>query len=299
MKWIELSPNFRCNLRCVGCLPGKGEVPGADLAGEQVIHWLRRGRSEGATGLWLGGGEPTLRRDLVALVTAARRLGYAHVKLQTNGLLLAYPELTARLVDAGLTEVSLALRSPRASVHDALVRRAGAWEGLERALGVLGAHPGLALEGDVLVSRSNAADLPATVAHYAPRGVRSFSVWVLCRLLDDEATRAELVPYAEVVPPLVQAVARADELGVPLTSLHTPACVVPPEVRSHLYYPPELDLLVVNADGQSFWLEESPMEGGSPLPSCERCAWRPRCLGPRADYLDVFGPSAFVPVDEP
>ena len=297
MRWLELSPNFRCNLRCVGCLPESGDVPTDDLTGEQVLSWLRRGRAEGATGLWLGGGEPTLRRDLLALVNAARRLGYTEIKLQTNGLVLAYPDVTRRLVEAGLTTVSLALRSAEAEVHDALVRRPGAWAGLEQALAVLRGHPGLTLEGDVLLSRSNAPGLPATIEAYAARGVSAFSIWLLCRLIDDEATRRELVPFAEVMPSLVEAVARADARGVRLTSLHTPACVVPPEVRGHLYYPPELDLLVVNADGRSFWLEESPMEGGAPLPSCERCAWRPRCLGPRADYLDVFGPTEFVPIE--
>jgi len=297
MKWLEIAPNFRCNLRCVGCLPEQGDVPAADLWTEQVLGWLKRGRREGATGLWLGGGEPTLRRDLVTLVTAARRLGYTEVKLQSNGLLLGYPELTARLAAAGLTIASLALRSHRAEVHDALVRRPGSHAALDKALEVLAGRPAITLEGDVLVSRSNAADLPDTVAAYAARGVRSFSVWLLCRLLDDEATRRELLSYRELMPPLVATFERARELGVAVTSLHTPACVVPPEWRDHLYFPPELDLLVVNADGRSFWLEESPMEGGAPLPSCERCAWRPRCLGPRADYLETFGPDQFVPIE--
>jgi MoaA/NifB/PqqE/SkfB family radical SAM enzyme len=233
----------------------------------------------------------------VALVDAARRLGYRDLKLQTNGLLLAYPELTRRLVEAGLTTVSLALRSPRADVHDLLVRRAGAWAGLEKALDVLAGHPSVGLEGDVLVSRSNAADLAPTLDRYAARGVKSFSLWLLCRLVDDEATRRELLPFSELEPHLVAAFERADALGVRLTSLHTPACVVPPAWRDRLYYPPELDLLVVNADGRSFWLEESPVEGGAPLPSCERCAWRPRCLGPRADYLEVFGSDEFVPIE--
>lgn len=295
MKWIEISPNFQCNLRCLGCLPE--EVPDVDMARDEIIRWLRLGRSEGATGAWFGGGEPTLRRDLPRLVVAAKRLGYEEIKLQTNGLLLGVGDVTERLVTAGVTSVNLVLRSWREPVHEAMVRRRGSFQALETAIGVLRDTP-LALEGDVLLSRSNVDDLPQTLLYYLERGIEVFNLWYLCRFdPSDRAIREEMAPYREAIPHIVSAIDQAIVAGArQVLSLHTPACVMPQSHWRHLYYPPELELLVVNADGRSFMLEESPMEGGSPLPSCGMCARRSRCLGPRADYLEIFGAEEFTPI---
>jgi molybdenum cofactor biosynthesis enzyme MoaA len=297
MKWIEISPNFQCNLRCLGCLPE--EVPDVDMAPAEIVRWLRLGRQKGATGAWFGGGEPTLRRDLPRLVAAAKKLGYEEVKLQTNGLLLGVGDVCERLVRAGTTSVNLVLRSWREEVHETMVKRRGSFQALEKAITVLKDSP-LALEGDILLSRSNLEDLPRTLEHYLARGIDVFNIWYLC-LFDpaDRVTAAEIAPYRDAAPIIVEAIDRALAAGArQVLSLHTPACVLPESHWQHLYYPPELELLVVNADGRAFMLEDSPVEGGSPLPSCEACSRRSRCLGPRADYMGIFGEDEFKPIGD-
>ena len=89
LKWLEISADYTCNNRCVGCFSVTGDGP--RMATPEVIENLRIGRAEGAEWLWIGGGEPTLRRDLFSIASAARKLGYTRVKIQTNGMMLAYP----------------------------------------------------------------------------------------------------------------------------------------------------------------------------------------------------------------
>lgn len=295
MRWIEISPGFDCNLRCIGCLPD--DPPDAQLRIEDILVWLRRARGDGATGVWFGGGEPMMRRDILKLVALSRRLGFEHVKLQTNGLAFARPGIVERAVKAGVTSVNLALRSHDERTHDGLVLRGGAHAALARAIARLAPSP-VTLEGDILVYRANLHQLEETVRHYLAQGIDAFNFWYACRLQPEDHRVVALIPrYEEAVPHIVEATRVALEEGArQVVSLHTPACVVPPEYWPHLYYPPDLELLVVNADGRSFWLEESPMEGGAPLPSCERCTRRDRCLGPRPDYLDIHGASEFVPI---
>jgi MoaA/NifB/PqqE/SkfB family radical SAM enzyme len=295
MRWIEISPGFACNLRCVGCLPD--EPPEAQMSIEDILSWLRRARADGATRVWFGGGEPMMRRDILKLVALSRRLGFEHVKLQTNGLAFARPGIVERAVKAGVTSVNLALRSHLEAVHDGLVLRRGAHAALARAIERLAPSP-IELEGDILVYRANQAQLEDTVRHYLSRGIDAFNFWYACRLHPEDGRVVELIPrYEEAVPHIVEATRVALQEGArQVISLHTPACVVPRDYWTHLYHPPDLELLVVNADGRSFWLEESPMEGGAPLPSCARCVRRGRCLGPRPDYLDIHGASEFVPI---
>ena len=49
------------------------------------------------------------------------------------------------------------------------------------------------------------------------------------------------------------------------------------------FFAADLDLLVANPDGYSFWLEESPIEGGHYFERCGGCAPRGRCGGVREE----------------
>lgn len=292
LRWLELTPDYRCNQRCVGCYAAQPDGPSMDA--RELLDALARGRRDGATSLWLGGGEPTLRRDLFATASAARRMGYTRIKLQTNGMLLAYPGYARRCADAGVTEVAFAIKGATAATHDAYTRTPGAHALLLD--GVAAARDaGLALEGDLLVYRGNAAEIPAMVARYTPLGLAAYRVWLLSST-DGDVT--EHVPrIADVTPHLTAARAlglstRADFI----TSLHTPACTLPEADHAMLFSAADLALRVSNPGGHEFLLESSPMEGGRYLEGCARCRHRPRCGGLRDDYLAAHGGGEFDPV---
>lgn len=298
MKWIELSPGFACNLRCPGCY----SCSAADrdqMDWPEVLRWLQSARRRGARHLWLSGGEPTLRKDFLGTLRAARQLGYERIKVQSNGLLFSYPQFAQRAVDAGMTEVNLLVKSLQPDLHDEMMQKPGAFELLERAVAVLGAHPGVRLEGDFLLTQRNFSELPELVAHYAARGFRHFNIW-LFSLADqgDEELRHEVPRLSEAVPYLVRALATAQAAGATLTSLHTPHCVLPPEAWPMQFDAAAMELLVVNPGGHSFMLEQSTFELGTYTDVCATCAVRANCHGLRKDYISVHGEGELRPVSE-
>ena len=293
-RWLEITPDYRCNNRCVGCFSVDDHGP--SMTPTEAITALDRAGREGTTSLWLGGGEPTLRRDLFALATAARSRGFDRIKLQTNGMMLAYAAFVQRCVDAGITEVSFSIKGAIAETHDRLTRTPGCFDlmlaGIERARAA-----GLTCEGDVLVYASNAGELPRVVDAFAPRGISHFRVWLLSAAeTNDPNVRAEVPRMRDVVPALSAAHDAARTHGVVIESLHTPACVLPADRREIGFDVASLALTVVNPGGHSFSLESSPIEGGAFLPTCERCALRTRCRGLRADYLAIHGDTEFAPI---
>jgi MoaA/NifB/PqqE/SkfB family radical SAM enzyme len=291
VRWLEITADYRCNNRCVGCFSVQDEGP--SMAAREVAETLLEGRRRGATSLWLGGGEPTLRRDLFATVRRARALGYARVKLQTNGMLLGYPDFTERLVRAGVTDVSFSIKGATAGTHDRLAQTPGCHELMVRGMDHARAA-GLTLEGDVLIYRSNHQELPEMVRVYHARGLERFSVWLLSSVdQKGEQVRAEVPRIADVVPKLMEAM----DLGLAeIVSLHTPPCTVPQTHQRCLFFAADLDMLVTNPGGHAFWLEESPIEGGAYLEGCASCSLRPRCGGPRAEYVAQFGSAEFTPL---
>jgi MoaA/NifB/PqqE/SkfB family radical SAM enzyme len=287
--WLEISADYRCNNRCIGCFSVADDGP--SMSSAEALATLRRGRTEGARSLWMGGGEPTLRKDLFGIVSAARQLGYDRVKLQTNGLMLAYPDFVRRLVEAGVTEVNVALKGHDEASHERLTRTPGAWplvlRGIENWLAT-----GRAIEGDVLVYRSTTPALPELVRTFRDRGIGHFNVWLFSTAdTADRSLEAEVPVMTEVVAQLREARAHAT-----LTSLHTPACTLPAELASARFFASELSLLVANPGGHAFMLEESPIEGGHYTPRCGSCSVRARCAGLRADYVRIHGEAEFQPL---
>ena len=121
MRSEQVQTNLRCNQNCRVCVARRATD---DLA------WVHAGAVEaricaavgaGAREVVLGGGEPTLRRDLAALVANARRLGAEQVALATNATLLD-PE-RAR----GLARIGGNLVAPRGGAnYGAIIRRGNA-----------------------------------------------------------------------------------------------------------------------------------------------------------------------------
>ncbi|NOZ82475.1 MAG: radical SAM protein [Euryarchaeota archaeon] len=102
----------RCNLSCWYCFyysERVGYVYEPSLADiERMLRYLRSQKPVPCNALQLTGGEPTLREDIVEIVKLAKRLGFGHVQLNTNGIRLAENrELARQIAEAGAGTVYL------------------------------------------------------------------------------------------------------------------------------------------------------------------------------------------------
>ena len=148
-----LAMTDRCSMSCKGCRVSNTGRP--DMRWSQIVDALTSAFARGFRELYLIGGEPTLWRDgartMEDIVTEARRLGFFHVQIYTNGL-------QGLRTSADLVWVSMD------GLPGTFERRRGPWfETVERA--VRGkAHPRVAL-------------IYTIDRHTAP-GVTAFLCWV-------------------------------------------------------------------------------------------------------------------------
>lgn len=207
-RWLSLQPDLRCNHRCLGCTSVSESGPTHES--RELVAALVEGRRQGIDCVEIGGGEPTLRRDLVPLVREARKRGYRRVRLQTNGAMLAYPELVRRLADAGLTDVRFSLKGPDAETHDRLSRVEGAFALLLRGI----AHArsaGLSVDAEVLLYKSTTARLSEMVRTFFPLGIGQYRLVVMSSDANDSDALAEVPLRNEIDAAIVAA--RALELS--------------------------------------------------------------------------------------
>ncbi len=119
----EIALTYRCNNRCTFCYasaPDRGhDVPEMSTADvERVIdHIVTQAK---VPTISFTGGEPTLRRDLPALIAHAKGLNM-RVNLITNGIRCADERFVHQLQEAGLNSAQVSLEAADAAVHNRVV----------------------------------------------------------------------------------------------------------------------------------------------------------------------------------
>ncbi len=138
--YLRLSLTEACNYRCVYCLPDGYQADGSPkfLALGEIERLVRGFAALGMSKIRLTGGEPSLRKDLPAIIAAVSAVpGVRRIALTTNGCRL--PRLVRGWREAGLTALNVSLDSldPQRFLaitgHD---RFAEVTAGIEEALGL-------------------------------------------------------------------------------------------------------------------------------------------------------------------
>lgn len=167
-RQLHVSLTERCCLPCTMCDIWKAK-PGRELdTGEWCGVFDQMASWAGAVDLNFSGGEPLMRGDFPELVGHAASLGFT-VTSNTNGVLLT-DDLAARVEDAGLAELFIALDGIRPGTHERLRGRKGSFDKAMAALDRMERHPHVRTIVATVVHRHNLGELPALLAEVERRG---------------------------------------------------------------------------------------------------------------------------------
>src|SRR5205085_2344010 len=138
IDYLRISLIDHCNLRCVYCMPlgGLAFSPPAELLDATEIEVVGRAAiAAGFRRVRLTGGEPTLRADLLEIVSRLAGIpGMGDIAMTTNGILL--PKLAEPLKRAGLRRVNIHLDTLNPERVRQIMRwgdLARIWQGVEAA----------------------------------------------------------------------------------------------------------------------------------------------------------------------
>jgi cyclic pyranopterin phosphate synthase len=289
---LDVILGYDCNLACDYCTISPEMRPRA-LSTSAVVDALKNGRADGFEAVSFTGGEPTLRKDLLGLVQAAKRLGYVDLKVQTNGLMLAQAANLDRLIAAGLTRLHVSIHTHVAEAYERLVRRESTFALMEQAV-VQAARRPITFVADAIIDTDTWRSLPGAIDWLADRGVREVHLWYVSLTDGNRDNLASLPQMSEVMPAMFSAIRRGVARGVVVKSLHVPRCLLG-ALFEHAYDPGADRVRVVSPDA-TFDLKDSRLAGRVHVPACEPCAFRAQCPGVRPDYLAQFGESELRPV---
>ena len=260
MRVAPILINETCDQRCAFCTARRPhERP--SVAAPPAIR-ARIDALDAPSEVLLTGGEPTLRRDLPAIVAYARARGH-RVVLETNAARLDRPAVD-RLCAAGLDRARVHLPA-WGDAYDRLTGAPGGFERLRAALGHLRAA-GLPVELALPLARETADGAPDLPARLADAGLADLPL-VLHAVLRAPDPRSCL-PVAELCASIaaVADAARARGLALRLS----PDTFVPPCLFDH---PARVAHLYALTPGG----RDRP--GHARAPECASCALHDRCPG--------------------
>jgi sulfatase maturation enzyme AslB (radical SAM superfamily) len=303
-KVCEVTLNFACNARCLFCYnPTEDPAFAArELSFSAAARALAAGRADGCWVACLIGGEATLRRDLPALARLARKLGYACVKVVSNGLRLADPDYARELSAAGVNCFNVSIHGASAAQHDRLVGVPGAFDKCLRALENarrLGKEAGV----DHVFTRLNFRDFPRYFEMMlVEREINYFNMifphyrGVMAAHVDELA-----LSYREAAPFALAAMDLFSRRGLPALSrvlVNFPPCTVPGYEHLVADWEERTDggepmfapgAAVQRLDAMKLAQRQKPA-------ACGSCVYASRCQGVDREYLARHGEDEFVPL---
>jgi radical SAM protein with 4Fe4S-binding SPASM domain len=138
-RFGHLYVTHRCHHACEHCYESEASHPRAgELSFAEIEVVLDEMAALGVLVLTLSGGEPFLRKDLMAIVAAARARRFA-VKLYTAGTHID-DDRARRLAELRVSEVQVSLHAATPSLHDDFTRRPGSHARAMRGLRLLREH---------------------------------------------------------------------------------------------------------------------------------------------------------------
>ena len=126
---VEINIGKACNNRCVFCIDGLPKREDRSyMLFPQMQAELRRYYDDGHRSVGFLGGEPTTYPKICDSVAYAKELGYTRIAIATNATKLRLHHFTDRILDAGLTRVTISMHGHTADLEDRLTRVPGNFE---------------------------------------------------------------------------------------------------------------------------------------------------------------------------
>lgn len=288
---FELLPGYSCNANCRFCSidPAKRKM---NMSTNEILHCVYRAKLEGFKYLGIGGGEPTVRNDLVPIIRYAKKLDFDAIRIETNGIVLSYPDYCRTLVDSGLDFVKISIHGHQHKIHDYLTQVPGSFRMVLKAIGNL-QKLNVRIEINTVLNKINYRYAPQFVRFFSQLGIGSFCfIYPLYTGKMAQNWRNVGVRMKTVLPGLKDSLQLFDLLELDKALVfNIPRCVLGQygkraieEYHMKLFAP---DYVVEDSDTDVFG-------GRKALRRCGSCPYADRCGGIRTDYLSLFGEKEFL-----
>jgi len=259
---------------------------------------IEQNRRDGFKNIEFTGGEPTIRKDILQLVTQAKKMGYEQIGLSTNGRLFSYRKFCQKIVKAGLNKITFSLLGPKAEIHNAITRTPASFNEIIAGIKNAQQFSGVRINISSVISQLNFRNLKKFGKFVRSLGVER---WYLLDLIPDG--------HAKMYYPTL--VVRLDDLYKELNSILSiadnfkefgffdfpfclfksklrekdNACFVNAKKRMETSQQVGYNAERITVDNQGIYSDTCRLN----ISICKKCKFYKECGGLWKNYLDLYG----------
>lgn len=114
---IQFDITNKCNCKCLHCYSSSSDTnQGDDLSSEEIIKVLGEAKEMSVFKIFLGGGEPLLRHDVLEIIKYGKKIGL-EIVLSTNGTLVDR-DMAKKLRESGISNIQVSIDGSTNVTHD-------------------------------------------------------------------------------------------------------------------------------------------------------------------------------------
>ena len=133
IKKTVIFAGYSCNNNCKFCINwDKRTIP--DRSTLEIKREITMAKMRGSSYLEIIGGEPTIRKDILELISFAKGMGFKTVMMATNGRLYSYKDFAKKVLVAGLNSIVFSIHGHTANLHDSLTQAKGSFRQLTKGI---------------------------------------------------------------------------------------------------------------------------------------------------------------------
>lgn len=292
---FELLIGYSCNSNCRFCSVDSAKR-NINSSTQDLLKTIYQAKKEGFKYLGIGGGEPTIRDDLKTLISYAKQLKFEIVRIETNGILLSYPNYCKELAEAGLDFVKISVHGHKPEIHDSLTKFPGSFNLIMKAIDNLQKLK-LRVEINTVINKINYKYYPQFINFFAQKGIGSFIIIYPTYIGQMAKNWREVgVSMKEMAPYLKKALDLADKLEIDKALIfNIPPCCLPGYEKKMVEFSPfRTKVEGPNATVESVDFDRKKIK--KKIRKCHQCKYFNNCEGIFLDYLKIFGTKEFKPI---
>lgn len=185
-KSLLILTGFSCNNNCIVCSLKDRQEFYPDRTTEEIMKDISEAGKKGFNTVEFTGGEPTIRKDIVELVSYARKIGFETIAISTNGRMFSYAPFAEKIIKAGLNKVNFSLLGNSEKIHNSISRTPGSFKEIISGIKNVKRNPKVCVNISSVICSLNIKNLRKFAAFVLSLGVKN---WYLLDLISDGNAR--------------------------------------------------------------------------------------------------------------
>jgi len=291
----DIKVGYTCNNNCRFCYVANSRRKFSNRTTDEIKKNIDEAKENGVKLICFTGGEPTIRSDILDLITYAKVKGFDTIQIQTNGRRFHYKSFCENVVKAGANEYLFSIHGNTPELHDFLTRSPGSWKQCIKGVKNLKKFSNQTVLINTTIVKQNYNILPELTELFIELKVDGIQFTFINPEGNAWKNKELIVKMSKTIPYIFKCIKKANENNVWFVTEGIPFCLMK-GYEKHVgeLYIPNMEIRAPDYFTSDF--DSHRRIGKVKEEKCNLCKKEKKCEGVWKNYVKIFGFSEFKPI---